>query len=508
MAATPNGNRDPSPNKNKTRNGSGDGGAKQQGGVAPSPRSGGSSAASLNNASKAAAQMQKMRDANSKYKNLLKMAKERIEQQEVELKELREAERKRMEEEVASGNSREITANAKPLEDANDDLNSSDWNLTRVSQLIRVDLESHELNTRGLNHEIWALCHFELEETDEQKFLINNNNSDSTNKKKQWKRFDAESDLTDFIRCDRGEPLTLPPYSLTPRQSSRTVSEADKKVSDITEEYRRFRVKSEMTRKQMDAQIRDLQSSQVEATTRQIEGQEHAEQGMESSRGTEHSQLERMRAEAARQEDQWREAYDILLKENEALKSSGSEALLASQWRQRYEACLKERDEAVNKLQSAQQRHEQHKQQQHSASFSSPPGIRDGKISKGVGNEGKYEMKYRDLKESFRLYRKKAKEIFESQAAAAATNNSAGGKKNAADMMVLQMSQQHSNAEEESKLDYLKNLMVNYLTADQETRDHMEMAIGTVLKFTPTDIAAIKKKKEDDASWGAYIGYT
>ena len=36
-----------------------------------------------------AAQMQKMRDANTKYKNLLKMAKERIEQQEVELKRLR-----------------------------------------------------------------------------------------------------------------------------------------------------------------------------------------------------------------------------------------------------------------------------------------------------------------------------------------------------------------------------------------------------------------------------------
>jgi hypothetical protein len=36
--------------------------------------------------SKAAIQMQKMRDANTKYKNLLKMAKERIEQQEEELK--------------------------------------------------------------------------------------------------------------------------------------------------------------------------------------------------------------------------------------------------------------------------------------------------------------------------------------------------------------------------------------------------------------------------------------
>ena len=33
--------------------------------------------------------MQKMKDANTKYKNLLKMAKERIEQQENELKEMR-----------------------------------------------------------------------------------------------------------------------------------------------------------------------------------------------------------------------------------------------------------------------------------------------------------------------------------------------------------------------------------------------------------------------------------
>ena len=75
-------------------------------------------------------------------------------------------------------------------------------------------------------------------------------------------------------------------------------------------------------------------------------------------------------------------------------------------------------------------------------------------------------------------------------------------------MMVLQMSQQNSNAEEDSKLSYLKNLMVNYLTADPEVRDHMETAIGTVLKFTPGDIAAIQKKKADDASWSAYIGYT
>mmetsp|Transcript_10038 Transcript_10038/g.20950 ORF Transcript_10038/g.20950 Transcript_10038/m.20950 type:complete len:495 (+) Transcript_10038:141-1625(+) len=463
--------------------------------------------AKASNASKVSAQMQKMRDANNKYKNLLKMAKERIEQQEIELKEMRENERKKAEEEIASRDSGENNANY--WDDANDDLNSNYWNLVRVSQRIRVHLEGNELNSRGLNEEIWALCEWEKDETDEQQFLINNKSpNNSNNKKKQWKRFDSESDLADFIRRDTGEPLTLPPYSLTQKQSSRTASEAEKKVSAITEEYRRFRVKSEMTRKQMDAQIRELQSSQMESAKWQIEGRDHVEKEIEATRRTESKELKRMRAEAARQEDQWKEAYDILLKENEALKSPGSDALLASQWRQRYEACAKERDEAVHKLQSAQQRHEQHKQQQQSASFSSPPNVRGGTSSKLAGSEGKYEMKYRDLKESFRLYRKKAKEIFESQAAAAATNNSSGGRKSAADMMVLQMSQQNSNAEEDSKLSYLKNLMVNYLTADQEVRDHMETAIGAVLKFTPGDIAAIQKKKADDVSWSAYIGYT
>ena len=46
-------------------------------------------ATATSNSSKVSAQMQKMRDANTKYKNLLKMAKERIEQQEIELKEMR-----------------------------------------------------------------------------------------------------------------------------------------------------------------------------------------------------------------------------------------------------------------------------------------------------------------------------------------------------------------------------------------------------------------------------------
>lgn len=112
------------------------------------------------------------------------------------------------------------------------------------------------------------------------------------------------------------------------------------------------------------------------------------EKELEQAR-SEFSRFERMRAEMSQQEAQWKEAYDLLLVENKKLKSSGSEALLASQWRQRYETCQKEKEELELKLSAA--------------------------AEKAETIDGKYELKYRDLKESFRLYRKKAKEIFEAQ---------------------------------------------------------------------------------------------
>jgi hypothetical protein len=57
---------------------------------------------------------------------------------------------------------------------------------------------------------------------------------------------------------------------------------------------------------------------------------------------------------------------------------------------------------------------------------------------------------------------------------------------------------------EDSKISYLKNLMVNYLTSDLAVRDHMEGAIGTVLQFTPDDIAKIEKKKTESDYWGLF----
>lgn len=48
--------------------------------------------------------------------------------------------------------------------------------------------------------------------------------------------------------------------------------------------------------------------------------------------------------------------------------------------------------------------------------------------------------------------------------------------------------------------------MVNYLTSELEMRENMETAIGTVLQFTPDDIAKIEAKKAAGDYW-AYLGY-
>lgn len=57
---------------------------------------------------------------------------------------------------------------------------------------------------------------------------------------------------------------------------------------------------------------------------------------------------------------------------------------------------------------------------------------------------------------------------------------------------------------EDSKLSYLKNLMVNYLASDLAVREHMEAAIGTVLQFSPEDIEKIEQKKNENGYWGLF----
>lgn len=116
--------------------------------------------------------------------------------------------------------------------------------------------------------EIWALIEFEAYNPDMPETAL------PPKRYRKWKRFDTESELSDFIRRDTGEPLTLPSYSLDADQSSRIQDQAKVEVSQVTEEFRRFRVRAELARKQAEAHIKELQSSHVQTAQRRIEGQD------------------------------------------------------------------------------------------------------------------------------------------------------------------------------------------------------------------------------------------
>jgi hypothetical protein len=140
--------------------------------------------------------------------------------------------------------------------------------ILNVSQRVRSQGRPGNRADGSIVDEIWALIEFEEFTPDMPEATT------PPHRFKKWKRFEAETDLEDFIRRDVGEPITLPPYSLAPEQSARIQEEAKRQVAQVMEEFRRFRVKSELARKQADAHIRELQSSHVQTAQRRIEGQD------------------------------------------------------------------------------------------------------------------------------------------------------------------------------------------------------------------------------------------
>lgn len=184
--------------------------------------------------------------------------------------------------------------------------------------------------------------------------------------------------MYDYIRRDTGEPLSLPEYSLSPEQSSKMAEDAKRQVATISEEFRRFRVRAEVAKKQADATVRALHSNSVQTTRLRIEGQDIESELAQAK--NDHAKLAALRNEMADQEARWKESYDTLLAENEKLKSSGAEALLAAQWRHRYEACLKEKEDAMTNLEMEREK------------------VVELQEGRRKVDAGKYESKYRDLK--------------------------------------------------------------------------------------------------------------
>jgi hypothetical protein len=63
-----------------------------------------------------------------------------------------------------------------------------------------------------------------------------------------------------------------------------------------------------------------------------------------------HNDIQKLKSQLQEQETKWKNAYEKLAKELDALKVKGAEAVVATQWRQRYEMCVKDKEELSRKL--------------------------------------------------------------------------------------------------------------------------------------------------------------
>uniref|UniRef100_A0A7S2S2V8 GRIP domain-containing protein n=1 Tax=Rhizochromulina marina TaxID=1034831 RepID=A0A7S2S2V8_9STRA len=297
----------------------------------------------------------------------------------------------------------------------------------------------------------------------------------------QWRIFHNDLELSDFIRRDSGEPLALPLACLTPEESEHVAEEAKNSVAKITEEFRRFRVRAEISRKQKDAEARQATASSIAEQQRRINGQD-VESELQKAR-LQAEQVVQLREQLADQEERWRKQCDKLSRENEKLRSEGSEAALAAQWRQRYEQCSREKAELVAKL----------------SIVSTPAEARST-----TGDFSSLVKQYEDLREEYKLYRKRAmeaiqeKELLLAQSGAAALRF-AGGRPSRRGASPVP----HPPPLEDPRFQYLKNLMIKYLCTDEfEAREHMERAVMTVLQFSDAEQSFVQERRaESSVAW-------
>ena len=261
------------------------------------------------------------------------------------------------------------------------------------------------------------------------------------------------------------EPHPLPP------SLARSRFLASDSLKFLTEEFRRYRVRSEVARKEIEARLRRGERREVEV---KLSASESLSPGSKTSNGYKSPgskvELDKLKTELAEQEMQWKEAYDSLLKENEMLKSKGAEAKLASQWRQRYEQAVRESEQLTARLQMAEASN---------AAASSKAG------GAHLDTSSNYAQKYQQLRDEYSLYRREAKKILESykQSGANGSNGATSG------------------AGGSDRFAYLKNILLQYLaTPDALVRERMEPGIFMALELRNDEIVELqsKKKREEE----------
>lgn len=407
------------------------------------------------------AKMQEMEETENKLKRLLAMAKRSIDNSKQELAEKDETIQKLREELNKSQQARHS------------------WFVDATTRDPRQLL--HKVAHGDL---LWCLVEY-----------ANENELDDS-KEFTWHCFRTEEEIQTYANRASGEPLTMPDFSMTPYEVERVKKSLKEEIDRVQEEFRRYRVRSEITRKQKDAEIRKMSANVMAKQTEQISETDLS--GELQSSKAQIRRLTKAQAEAEERESDWRRKFEKLMKDYEKLSGTMGETVLAMEWRERYEQSVREKQELEKKMDELKL--------MTSGAF-------------GNGNDsGNGDLQL--LRQEFAQYRKRAlnaveqkeKELNDIQAH---YQENGGGSSSASrtssfkEVRVRRMSMESNSSlsgfetpNATKTNEYLKNIVYKYMASDQdEGKEHMEKAIATVLNFTPAEVATIQEKRKQQQGW-------
>lgn len=279
----------------------------------------------------------------------------------------------------------------------------------------------------------------------------------------EWLRFENLARLEDFVRRDPGsEPIELPEPVLTLTEARQVRERAELAVAKIADDFRKYRVQTEIQRKQREALHREA------TAMREILAAEVDDASPEPT--------------LPKVDDSLRMRIAELEDEVERLsKGPVAEAAQAAEWRRRYELAV--------------EKHDKHEAE-----------IRALRTAGADSSEyAALAQKHEELRKEFKSYRSQALKALraqEQQADRSASNSGPSRTLDALGERNAPPSRRRAADESLAKLQYLKNLMLNYLASTEpKAREHMERAIATILAFNKEELARIDSAKLNSSSF-------
>lgn len=178
---------------------------------------------------------------------------------------------------------------------------------------------------------------------------------------------------------------------------------------------------------------------------------------------------------------------------------SGGESLLATQWRERYEICVVEKEELLEK----------YKLLLASTGGSLSEDAYGQANSSSPGKGKNFQQMYIELKEEFKEFhsrvlalekeRERKRELRRNGGISEEKDlRSKGGRSSGNSSRI----QSYGGGGETAKMEYIKNLILQYLCCkDIIVRNHMEIAIMQMFRFSDEEKSAIEDRKKGEENY-------